>query len=61
MWVGQSIMNGPYEDEEDAEEEADDARGAFFPGEEAHGAGDADDEDQPGQEEEVAWAGVCGI
>ena len=50
----QSIMNGPYEHEKDAEEEAGDARGALPPREEADGALEPDDEDEPGQEEEVA-------
>lgn len=48
---------GPYEDQEDAEEEADDARGALPPREEADGALEPDDEDEPRQEEEVAWGG----
>lgn len=45
----------PYEDEEDADEEAGDPGRALPPGEEADGALDTDDEDEARQEEEVAW------
>lgn len=59
VWVreGQTIY-GPYEHEEDAKEEAGDARRALPPREEADGALEPDDENQPSQKEEVTCAYV---